>query len=78
MKDFAMRHPIITFFIVSDLFVCVQNCVGIVFGKEEAVKRIPSHKFAEDIVDVIDDLDSKVIDTKEAVDESDKSDNISE
>lgn len=78
MKEFAIRHPFITFLIASDLFVCVQNCVGIVFGKEEAVRRIPSHKAVGDAVDAIDDLGGKVVDIKEALNESDKSDDISE
>ena len=75
MKDFAMRHQFITLFIVSDLFVCVQNCVAIAFHKNEAVRENPTHKI---INDTVDKAEGTVVDIKEALNESVKSDDISE
>ena len=75
MKDFAIRHPFITFFIVSDLFVCVQNCVAIAFGRKEVVET----PVAQEILDTaVGEAKGTVIDIKEALDESAKSNDISE
>ena len=75
MKDFAIRHPIITFLIFSDFFVCVQNCVAIAYGKKEAVETTPSHEIFEDVAE---EVKGTVVDIKEALNESGKSDDISE
>lgn len=58
MKDFIMKHPIITYCIINDILVTVQNIV-----LEEKRKRI-----VPEIIDVCDEAAVKI--KKEVIDKT--------
>ena len=50
MKEFALKHPIITFMILSDLFVCITNVARAFNGDSDKSGATTSASFLCDVV----------------------------
>lgn len=61
MKEFAMKHPFITFFMVDGLLVTINNCVAMITDHNDWAKERMSVKFAKGVADDVE----KVIDIAE-------------
>lgn len=70
MKEFALRHPFLTFFMVDGAFTCIQNCVAMITGRKDGKKERAAANIMNKACETAEDI-SKVVSFKEVKNESD-------
>ena len=55
MKEFIIKHPFITLFLIEDAFICIENCVTMITG----VKKVKTHTVSK-VMNSVSDFKKEV------------------
>lgn len=66
MKEFAMKHPFLTFFIIDGALTTIHNCVAMITDHDDWKKEKMAIRITNSVAEDVEDLKNTVIDIKEA------------